>query len=220
MYLDMIKITTDKLFYILNIFFGNINGLKKVKLAFLVNQIRFTFNVRQVVSIMANKGNFNPATDSPKGNNIVGFVSHNPAIITNASKRSKLSFGFLIQFVAISNFCNTSYKNLTTKFKSSLVFMVNFVMQFKIIENTLFPSYIRNGIANSISFLHRIEKQVSLFVSRQKFYFQCQLHSTKIRNNFTYKKIITNFVEQFNYGAAIPPIGSKADQWVSLLKSL
>ncbi len=214
------KITTDKFLNVFNIFFGNVNGLKQVKLAFLINQIRFTFNVRQVVSIMANKGNFNPATDSPKGNNIVGFVSHNPAIITNASKRSKLSFGFLIQFVAISNFCNTSYNNLTTKFKSSLVFMINLVMQFKIIENTLLPSHIRNGIANSISFLNRVEKQVSLFIGRQKLYFQCQLHSTKIRNNFIYKKIITNFVKQFNYGAAIPSIGSKADQWVSLPKSL
>jgi len=33
-------------------------------------------------------------------------------------------------------------------------------------------------------------------------------------------QIIINFVKQFNYGAAIPPIGSKADQWVSLLKTL
>ena len=41
--------------------------------------------------------------------------------------------------------------------------------------------------------LHRIEKQVSLFVSRQKFYFQGQFHTTKIINNFNiikYLKII------------------------------
>ena len=90
--------------------------------------------------------------------------------------------------------------------------------EFKIIENTLFPSHIRNSIANSIRLLHCFEKQVSLFISRQKFNFQCQLHSAKILNNFTYQKIIINFVKQFNYGAAIPPIGSKADQWVSLPK--
>ena len=29
-----------------------------------------------------------------------------------------------------------------------------------------------------------------------------------------------NFVKQFNYGAAIPSIGSKADQWVSLPKNV
>ena len=214
------KIHTDKFLNLFNIFFWNINGLKKVKLPFLVNQICFTFNVRQVVSIMANKGNFNPATDSPKGNNIVRLVGHNPTVITYTSKWSKFSFSFLVKFVSIGNFCNTSYKNLTAKFKRSFIGVVNFVMKFKIIENTLFPSHIRNGITNSISLLHRFEKQISLFISRQKFYFQCKFHEAKILNNFIYQKIITNFVKQFNYGAAIPPIGSKADQWVSLPKTL
>jgi len=41
------------------------------------------------------------------------------------------------------------------------------------------------------------EKQVSLFVSWQKFYFQSEFHEAKIQNNFTYQKIITNFVKQF-----------------------
>jgi DNA-binding MarR family transcriptional regulator len=59
---------------------------------------------------------------------------------------------------------------------------------------------------------HRFEKQVSLFVSRQKFYFQCQFHEANIQLFFLYQKIITIFVKQFNYGAVIPPIGSKADQ--------
>lgn len=93
-------------------------------------------------------------------------------------------------------------------------------MQFKIIENTLFPSHIGNGVANGISFLHRIEKQVNLFISRQKFNFQRQFHDANIQYIFLYQKIITNFVKQFNYKAAIPPIGSKADQWVSLPKYL
>ena len=47
---------------------------------------------------------------------------------------------------------------------------------------------------------HRFEKQVSLFVSRQKFYFQRQLHTlyirTKIRKSFLYQKIILNL---FNF---------------------
>ena len=96
----------------------------------------------------------------------------------------------------------------------------NFVMEFKIIEDTLSPRHIRNGIANGISLLHCIEKQVNLFVSRQKFYFQREFHNANIQIIFLYQKIITNFVKQFNYGAAIPPIGSRADQWVSLPKVL
>ena len=93
-------------------------------------------------------------------------------------------------------------------------------MEFKIIEDTLSPSHIRNGIANGISLFHCIEKQVNLYVSRQKFYFQREFHNANIQTIFLYQKIITNFVKQFNYGTAIPPIGSRADQWVSLPKVL
>jgi hypothetical protein len=32
-----------------------------------------------------------------------------------------------------------------------------------------------------------------MFISRQKFYFQSEFHEAKIRNNFTYQKIITKF---------------------------
>lgn len=189
-------INSNKLLHIYNIFFGYINGLKKVKLSFFVNQNRFAFNVRQVVSVMAYKRYFNPTTNSPKRNNIIRLVGHNTTIVTNTTKRSKLSFSFLIQLVGISNFCYTTYKNLRRKFECSLVAMVNLVMEFEIIENPLFPCHIRNSITNSISFLYRIEKQASLFIGRQKFYFQCKFHEAKILNNFTYQKIITNFVKQ------------------------
>ncbi|MDN5292549.1 MAG: hypothetical protein PWQ06_2788 [Anaerophaga sp.] len=132
----------------------------------------------------------------------------------------KSAFSFLIQLISISNFSYLSYKHLGRKIERSLIGMIRSVMEFKIIENLLLPRHIRNGIANSISFLHRIEKQVSLFIGRQKFYFQCEFHDTNIQIIFLYRKIITNFVKQFNYGAAIPPIGSRADQWVSLPKYL
>ena len=42
--------------------------------------------------------------------------------------------------------------------------------------------------ANSVRFLHRIEKQVSLFMRGQKFNFQCQLPTTSILNDLTHKK--------------------------------
>ena len=71
-----------------------------------------------------------------------------------------------------------------------------------------------------IRFFNRLKQTFSLFISRQKFYFQRQLHAANIRNIFLYQKIIINFVKQFNYGAAIPPIHAKGDEWVSLPKYL
>ena len=194
------KIHTHEGFYVFNIFFGNINGLKKVELPFLVNQIRFAFYVGKIVRIMANKRYFNPSTNSPQRNNIVRLVGHYPAVITNASKWSEYPLNLFVKFVSISNLCNTPYQYLTAKFKGSLVSVVNFVMEFEIIKDFFRPSHIRNRITNSISFLHRLEKQVSLFISRQKFYFQCEFHLLlnmyKNTKNFLYQKIILNF---FNF---------------------
>ena len=212
------KIHTDKFLNIHNICIRNVNGLKKVKLAFLVNQISFSFYVRQVVSIMANKRYFNPPTNSPKRNNVIRLISHNPTVITNASKWSKLPFSFLVKFVRISNLCYTSYQYLTTKFKCGFIRMVDFVMQFKIIENLLFPSYVRHRITNSISFPHRIENQVSLFISRQKFYFQCKFHSIintyKYTKSFLYQKIILNLITLKALRVAYLP-STLRDEWVS-----
>lgn len=214
MYLDMIKIHTQKGFHILNIIFGNINGLKQVKLTFLVNQISFPFNVRNVFRIVADKRYFNPTADSPQRNNIVRFVGHYPTIVGNTTKRLESTFGFLIKFVSIRNFCNTSYQYLTTKFKRGFIGMVCSMMEFKIIENILLPSNVRNGIANSISLLHCVEKQVSLFISRQKFYFQCEFHNANIQL-FSYIRkyslILSNNLKALRV-AYLPP---SKERWVS-----
>ena len=191
------KIHPDKILNVFYIFFGYFNGLKQVKLTFLVNQIRFAFNVGKIFRIMADKRYFNPSSDSPKRNNIIRLVGHYPAIITNASEWSEYPLNLFIKFVGISNLCNTPYQYLTAKFKGSLVCVVNFVMEFKIVKDTFSPSDIRNGITNNVGFLHRFKKQVSLFISRKKFYFQREFHNTNIQIIFLYQKIFTNFVKQF-----------------------
>src|SRR5690606_10475662 len=135
-------------------------------------------------------------TYTPQRNHVVRFVGHYSTIISNATKWFESTLCFLIQLISISNFSYLPYKHLRRKLKSSFIRMINFVMEFEVIENLLLPSYLRNSITNSISFLHRFEKQASLFISRQKFYFQCQLHilyiRTKIQKSFLYQKIFLN----------------------------
>lgn len=193
MCLDMNKIHTHEGFYVFDIFFGNINGLEKIKLTFLVNQVSFSFDVSNVVKIMANKVNLLSATNTPQRNHVVRFVGHYSTIISNTTKRFKCTFSFLIQLIGISNFCYLPYKHLRREVKRGFITMIDFVVEFEIIENLILPRHIRNGIANSISFLHRFEKQVGLFISRQKFYFEREFHYANILNNFTHKKIIINF---------------------------
>jgi hypothetical protein len=62
--------------------------------------------------------------------------------------------------------------------------MVNLPMQFELLKSFVLPNYIRDSITGSISFLDRFKKQLSLFFSRQKFYFQCQFHDVNIQNIF------------------------------------
>src|SRR5690606_34095104 len=94
----------DKLFHILNILFGHVNGLKQVKLTFLVNQIRFPFNVRNVIRVMANKINLLSTTNTPQRNNVIRLVGHYLTVVSNTTKWLKSTFGFLIQLISISNF--------------------------------------------------------------------------------------------------------------------
>ena len=194
------KIHPKKGFNIINIFFGYVNGLKKVKLTFLVNQIGFTFNIGDIISIVANKGYFQSTTNSPQRNHVVRLVGHYSTVISNTTERFKCAFSFLVQLISISNLCYLSYKHLGRKIERSLIGMIRSVMEFKIIENLLLPRHIRNSITNNISFLHRIEKQVSLFIGRQKFYFQCKFHlllnTHKNTKSFLYQKIILNL---FNF---------------------
>lgn len=66
--------------------------------------------------------------------------------------------------------------------------------------------------------LHRIEKQVSLFVSRQKFYFQSQLHTVKIQNSFEILKYLKEIItlNQTKEGIVVQFLPEAKDFWVSL----
>jgi len=187
---------TDKSLDVINILFGNINGLEKVKLAFFVNQISFPFNIRQIGRIVANKFNLLPTTNTPQRNNVIRLIGHYPTVIGNTPKWSESTFDFLINFVRICNFCNRTYQTLGRKFKCNLIGVVNFVMEFKVIKDTFRPSNFGNSIANSICFLDSFKEQIRLFVSRKKFDFQREFHNANIQNNFLYQKIILNL---FNF---------------------
>lgn len=177
------KTNTDKLFYILNIFFGNVNGLKKVKLTFLVNQICFPFYVRKVVGIVADKGDFEPATNRPDRNRIT-FVRKNTTVIGNTAKWFESAFYFLIQFVGISNFRDAAHQYLCRKIRRAFQTVIDFVVNFKLVKDFLFPSYFRNGITNRICFLNSFKEQISLFFGRQKFNLQRKFHGTNLTQIF------------------------------------
>lgn len=129
----MYKMITDKFLDVINILFRNINGLEKVEFLFLVNQIRFAFNIRQIIRIVADKLNLLPTSNTPQRNNVIRLIGHYPTVIGNTPKMSESTFGFLVKFVGIGNLCNRTYQALGRKFKRCLVRVVNFMMELKIV---------------------------------------------------------------------------------------
>lgn len=201
------KIHTDKFLDVFNILFGNINSLKEVEFTFFVNQVRFTFNVRQISSIMANKVNLLPTTNTPQGNYIIRLISHNTGIISNASKWSECSFSFLVQLVGIGNFCNRANKHLRRKSKCGLVNMVGFVMELEIVKHLFRPSNLRNSITNGICFLDSFKKQSRLFSSRKKFDFQRQFHNTNVVQFSDIRKYFLTLKSVSRSHSSQPPFG-------------
>lgn len=199
------EVNSYKIFDVINILFGNINSLKEIEFTFFVNQISFAFNVGQISRIMANKVNFLSTTDTPQGNDIVGFIGHNASVISNTPKWSKSAFSFLIKFVSIGNFCNRANKHLRGKFESSLIGVVNFVMEFEIVKYLFRPSNFRNSITNCICFTDGFQKQISLFSRRNKFDFQSQFHIVKIQLFSDIRKYIRIIInKRRNLGQFLP----------------
>lgn len=209
MYLDMIKIHTDKFLDVINILFRNINGLEKVEFLFLVNQIRFAFNIRQIIRIVADKLNLLPTSNTPQRNNVIRLIGHYPTVIGNTPKMSESTFVFLVKFVGIGNLCNRTYQALGRKFKRCLVMVVNFMMELKIVKYTFRPSNFRNSITNSICSLDSLKEQIRLFFIRKKFDFQRQFHNTKL---VQFSDIRKYFLTK---GVTASPPSALRDQWVS-----
>lgn len=66
--------------------------------------------------------------------------------------------------------------------------------------------------------LHRIEKQVSLFVSWKQFNLQSQFHITKIQNSFEIFKYLKEIItlNQTKEGIVVQFLPEAKDFWVSL----
>src|SRR5690606_29609618 len=182
-----LKRYTDKGFNIFHVILHYINRLKQVKLTFLVNQIRFTFDVREVIGIVANERHFEPSANRPD-RNFITFVRKNTTVIGNAAKWFKSAFNFSVQFVSISDLRNTSYQHLCGKIRRTFQGVIDFVVNFKLVKHLLFPRYFRNGITNCIRFFNGLKKQISLFFGRQKFNLQCKFHNTNLLQIFEITK--------------------------------
>src|SRR5450631_1799382 len=177
--ISLTKITSYKFFHIFNIFFRHFYGLEYIKLSFFKYKISLSFYIRKVFSIMANKLNFQSAADRPNRDYLLGWVSKYTAIIRNRTRWLKYSFCFLIKFISISHFRNTTYQYLRTKIRTAFYFMIDLFVNFELIKYFQIRCNFRNNITSGISFFDSLKQTFGLLIIRQQFYFKCQFHLSK-----------------------------------------
>lgn len=156
------EVHADKLFHVLDVFIGNIDGLKKIKLPLFVEQIRLSFDVREVFRIMTNKGHLQSPAECPNRHEGSG-VGQNPAVVSDGTERPEAALGFPVQFIRICHSAYATYKHLCGEIKRGLEIVITKTVDFELIENFMLPCDFRNRVANDVGLFDGIKKQSGLF---------------------------------------------------------
>jgi hypothetical protein len=88
------KVYPNKLFDVFNILFRNLYSLKQIKLAFLCNKVCFSFDIRKIFRIMADKRDFKTTIYRPDRSDY-SLVRENAGVIGNGSERTERTLFFL-----------------------------------------------------------------------------------------------------------------------------
>ena len=193
------EINPKKFFNVFNSFFWNFYGLQKKEFAASGNQIGLTLNEWKPVGAMAYKGDFQPAIDSPDRNRIV-FVRENPGVKSYCSEWFKFSLDFLVKFVRIRHFRDTSNCHLGRKSRLLFNKIIGFLVQLELVECLFFPRYFRNSVAGRVCLLNGIKQGLCLTIVGQKLNLQYQLHIFNILLLF---EVCKNYFKKGD--AKIPP---------------
>jgi len=156
------EVHADKLFHVLDVFIGNIDGLKKIKLSLFVDQIRLSFDVREIFRVMANKRHLQSPAEGPDRYEGSG-VGQNPAVVSDGTERPEAALGFPVQFIRIRYSAYAAYKHLCGKVIRGLEIVITKTVNFELIENFMLPCDFRDRIANGVCFFDGIKKQSGLF---------------------------------------------------------
>src|SRR3990167_1944563 len=173
------KIHTYKFFNVLNIIFWNFNGLEKIKLAIFYHKISLPFNVWKIFVIVAKKRDFQSAVNGPERNNHA-LVGKNARIVGDGAEERKRPFLFPVKFIGINYFTDATYNHLSGKTSSPFQVVIHKMVNFKLIKDFIFPYHIGNLITNCIAISQRSYQRFGLFITRKKFYLQCQFHGLSI----------------------------------------
>lgn len=173
------EIYSYKLLHVFNICVRNINSLKQIKLSFIINQICFALYIGQIFRVVTDKWNFQSTSHRPYRYGIIE-VSQYSTVVSNGAKWFKNSLMLFVQLIGIRDLANTPYQELAAEIKCCLKRVINFFVDFELIENLPIPNNFRNGITARICFVDSFQKRACLITGWKKFNFQYQFHVPKI----------------------------------------
>ena len=177
------EVKTNDSIRILDLGFGNINGLIKVEVAFLESKVCFSLDVRDVFFVVTDERNLLTLPDSPNGN--FGFlVRKNSGIVTDASVSSEFTLLFVVELVRIGNLADAADNHLSGEVESLTNIVITEMMYLELTESIVLPSDVRNVGTRLVGFFHGLEKKRPLLIAGENLYFQDQFHIANVLKVF------------------------------------
>lgn len=168
---------------ILDLGFGNINGLTEEEVTLLECEVCFSLDVRDVFFVVTDERNLLTLSDCPDGN--FGFlVRKNSGIVTDASASSELTLFLVVEFVRIGNLADAADNHLSGEVESLTNIVITKMMYLELTESIVLPSNVRNVGTRLVGFFHGLEKKRPLLIAGENLYFQDQFHVANVLKVF------------------------------------
>ena len=168
---------------ILDLGFGNINGLIEEEVSFLECEVCFSLDVRNVFFVVTDERNLLTLSDSPDG--CLGFlVGQDSGIVTDASVSSEITLLLVVEFVRIGNLADAADNHLSGEIELLTNIVITKMVDFELAESLVRPSNIRNVGTRLVGFFHGLEKKRPLLIAGENLYFQDQFHIANVLKVF------------------------------------
>src|SRR5208282_5750914 len=116
------------------------------------SQVGFTLDKGKVIRLVADKGDFEPASNRPDRNHVIRIIGQHAAIIADSAKGFETALDLFIQLVAISNHADAANNDLTAEISSIPDSVVRITVKFKLLKGFFLPGNIRNQVTSPVGF--------------------------------------------------------------------
>lgn len=174
-------INTNKILCILFFLIWDLYRLIEIEFTLDKDEVGFSFCELHKMRTIAGICYF--LTPSNKRDGAYGFwniVGENTTIVCNSPKFTETSLFLSIKLIRICDLADSAYDKLRGKAIRFLYWIVNLLVQTKLLKYTSLPRYLRNSVASLIENTKCIFQHFDLLACWKQLYLQCQFHTANI----------------------------------------